>query len=307
MRKLISHHLGLFTCLLICTLFLVTGCSHSIPAGEKSTDYEQSKERVEGSSTHPSFVTRQELNAILAEKGEKTAFVNGRVVSAVVPHHLVAGRLIAEVLALLSSQAPTRIIIVGPNHPNAGAKIITGYFGWQTPEGTLETDKKVVTQLLDSGLAVKDEEALSKEHSIGALVPLIRHFLPEVRIVPVVLHHDVSLKDVDQLLLGLEPFLDQNTVLISSVDFSHYLTRSEAQAKDRETMRYMKNHDYSTLFCLGNDYLDSPASLAAAFRLAEKRGIDEFSLLGNTNSGIIMQNDFIQTTSYFTLVFTNEK
>jgi hypothetical protein len=165
-------------------------------------------------------------------------------------------------------------------------------------------EDRVVSVLLDKGLALRDEEVLSQEHSVGALVPFLKYFLPEAKIVPLILHHDVSLHEVDALLNALEPFLNGRAVLISSVDFSHYLPRSEAQAKDRETIRYMRNFNYATLFSLGNDYLDSPASLAAALRLAEKRGFKEFSVLDNTNSGIILQNDFIETTSYFTLVFS---
>ena len=135
------------------------------------------------------------------------------------------------------------------------------------------------------------------------MVPLIKHFLPKARIVPVVLHHDVSLQEIDALLDGLEPYLNERAVLISSVDFSHYLTRSEAQVKDRETLSFMRSLDYPALFHLGNDYLDSPASLAAAFLLAQRSGLKDFYVLENTNSGIILQNDFIETTSYFTLVF----
>lgn len=291
------------TLVAICPFFiLLTGC-----AGKTKTTAEQTKvgDRVELVSTHPSFVTRQELNAILANQQAKAARQEGKVRSAVVPHHLVAGGLIANVMETLARQEPSLIILVGPNHFNKGGKIITGFYGWQTPEGIVQAEGKAVRHLLEKGLAVKDEEVLSHEHSIGALTPLLRHYLPEAKIVPVILHHDVGLPEVDGLLKALEPFLDEKTVLISSVDFSHYLTRSEAQAKDRETIKYMKNFDYPTLFRLGNDYLDSPASLAAAFRLAEKKGLKEFTVLDNTNSGVILQNDFIETTSYFTLVFTD--
>ncbi|KUO64494.1 MAG: hypothetical protein APF84_10395 [Gracilibacter sp. BRH_c7a] len=279
--------------LLVCVLTIVIW-------GSKDTD---SVRREEVNSTHPSFVTGQELNSILAVKTEKQPIIEGRIVSMVVPHHLVASRLLVQVMEILVPQQPTVVIVIGPNHYNSGGKTITGLNDWLSPNGVIETEANTVKALLDKGLAVRDEETLSKEHSIGALVPLLKHYLPETKIVPIILHHDVSLQEVDGILQALEPFLAQDAVVISSVDFSHYLTRSQAQAKDEETLRHMNNFDYPTIFRLGNDYLDSPASLAAAFRLAEKRGIKEFTVLDNTNSGIIMQNDFIETTSYFTLVF----
>lgn len=282
--------------LLCCVLTLLIGCSRDI----------KTRERVEVISTHPSFVTEKELNSILKEKSEKISYVEGRVVSTVVPHHLVAGHLIVKAVKRLIPQQPEVLILVGPNHFNKGGRIITGLNGWRTPTGVMNVQSDIVKFLLQRGFAVRDEETLSMEHSIGALVPLLKYYLPEAKVVPIVLHYDVKLEEVEVLLQSLEPFLDDKAVVISSVDFSHYLTRSQAQAKDQETLRHMKNFDYPTIFRLGNDYLDSPASLAASFRLAEKRGIKEFTLLENTNSGIILQNDFIETTSYFTLVFTDK-
>lgn len=282
--------------LLCCILTLLIGCSRDI----------KTRERVEVISTHPSFVTEKELNSILKEKSEKISYVEGRVVSAVVPHHLVAGHLIVTAVKTLIPQQPEVVILVGPNHFNKGGRIITGLNGWRTPTGVMDVQSDIVKSLLQSSLAVRDEETLSLEHSIGALVPLLKYYLPDTKVVPIVLHYDVKLEEVEVLLQSLEPFLDDKAVVLSSVDFSHYLTRSQAQAKDQETLRHMNNFDYPTIFRLGNDYLDSPASLAASFLLAEKRGIKEFTVLDNTNSGIILQNDFIETTSYFTLVFMDK-
>lgn len=291
----------------------LTGCSNNTKTN--------TSERVEAYSTHPGFINERELNTILARTSSISSanqdsqqdFEQGRVISAVVPHHLVAGHLIAEVMETLSEQQPEVLIIVGPNHSNRGGRIITGYNGWQTPSGIMSVDTDIVEFLLNKGAAVRDEETLATEHSIGAVVPLIKYYIPEARIVPLVLHYDVTLQEVDSLLKILntyttesnqkDPDIKEKTVIISSVDFSHYLTRSQAQLKDEEIKIHMQNFDYATLFTLGNDYLDSPASLAAAFRQAEKHGIRKFTVLDNTNSGIIMQNDYIETTSYFTLLF----
>ena len=183
---------------LSCVLIILTGC------GNDTKD----KGRVEIISTHPSFVTRQELNSILAKSIEKLTSIEGRVVSAVMPHHLLAGHLIAEALEILVPQQPEVVIIIGPNHFNRGGKVITGLYGWQTPLGTVSPEVDIVSFLLEKGLAVRDEEALSNEHSVGAIVPLLKYYLPQTKIVPIILHYDVSLKEVDTLLQMLEPFLE---------------------------------------------------------------------------------------------------
>ncbi|OCZ53758.1 AmmeMemoRadiSam system protein B [Dehalobacter sp. TeCB1] len=285
--------------LLLCFSFLLlSGCD-----GTSLTEKSSGEDGGISVSSHPGFITREELNAILADQPAVPSKADKRIVSAVMPHHLTAARLINDLMQILAAQEPGLIILVGPNHLNNGNRIITGLDNWETPEGLVETDQPTVNLLLKNSLASRDEGTLSSEHSIGSLAPLIKHYLPKAKIVPLILHHDVTLQEVNTLLAGLEPCLNEHTVLISSVDFSHYLTRVEAQGKDRETLKYMQEFDYPALFRLGNDYLDSPASLAASFRLAEKQGIRAFHVLGNTNSGILLQNDMTQTTSYFTLVF----
>ncbi|MGE5405207.1 MAG: AmmeMemoRadiSam system protein B [Candidatus Saccharibacteria bacterium] len=262
---------------------------------------------IEVYPAHASFVTPRQLgNAISSPLREESVVMKGRIVSGVVPHHLLAGGLTANLLEALAHQKPKTIIIIGPNHHNQGARVITGLYNWQSPDGIVMTRCDAVKTLINKGLASRDEKVLAKEHSIGSVVPLIRHFMPQAKVVPIILHQNVSLKEVDALLQALEPYLNKDTVLLASVDFSHYLTRREAEIKDAATLRYMRNHDYTTLFHLGNDYLDSPASLACAFRLAEKRGIKDFGLLANTNSGIIMRNDSMETTSYFILAFAQK-
>jgi AmmeMemoRadiSam system protein B len=290
-------------CLVLLIVFL-PGCSGQ-PQGEQEQE-KQAQKKFQQSKQQPphlSFLTKQELYEVLSGPQEQYN-LEGTILGGVVPHHLLAGSLIADLLAALVPQKPEVIILVGPNHHNLGGRLITGFSAWQTPEGLVETEEKIVQTLLEKSIVGQDEQVLSQEHSIGSLVPLIKHYLPQTKIVPLILHHDVSLKEVDKLLAVLEPWLEEEKcVLLASVDFSHYLTREQAEEKDRFTLKVMKNFDYPTLFHLDNDYLDSPASLATVFRYAENKGLQEFQVLVNTNSGQILQNDFIETTSYFSLVF----
>ncbi|HHY05590.1 MAG TPA: AmmeMemoRadiSam system protein B [Clostridia bacterium] len=270
---------------------------------EREKKAEKQDQQSKQHPAHLSFLTEQELYEVLAVPQEQYN-LEGTILGGVVPHHLVAGNLIIDLLAALVPQKPEVIILVGPNHYNLGGRMITGFSAWQTPAGLVETEEKIVQALLEKSIVERNEQVLSQEHSIGSLVPLIKHYLPQTKIVPLILHHDVSLEEVDLLLEFLEPGLEEGKcVFLASVDFSHYLTRQEAEEKDRFTLKVMENFAYPTLFHLGNDYLDSPASLALVFRYAQSKGLCEFQVLANTNSGRILQNDLIATTSYFSLVF----
>lgn len=252
---------------------------------------------------HPSFLTEQDFYQVIVKRGEPTEPM-GRVLGGVIPHHLVAAELINNFWELLVPQNPETIVLVGPNHYRRGERMLTGFSAWQTPGGLLEVEESIVWALLAADLVQQDEAVLKQEHAIGNLAPLIKHFLPRAKIVPLILHHDVSWEEVEQLLAILEPWLDnEKSVLVASVDFSHYLTAKEAVEKDCFSLEVMRNFAYPTFFNLGNDYFDSPASLALLFRYAEKKGLSDFRILGNTNSAEILGADLAETTSYFSLFF----
>ncbi|MFZ5754617.1 MAG: AmmeMemoRadiSam system protein B, partial [Bacillota bacterium] len=239
--------------LIILLLFALSGCQKNDKIAGK---------REEVSLAHPgSFVPQKELYRYVGREKKENP-VQGKVKGGIVPHHLLAGALIADFISLLAEQKPEVIIIVGPNHKNAGAKIISGLYNWETSEGLVKTERSIVNQLHQKGLVVLDDKVLSQEHSIGTILPFIKHYLPETKIVPIIFHHDVSLKEIDPLVQELAPLLKENAVILGSVDFSHYLTRREAEAKDVFTLKVMQDFNYTTLFRLGNDHLDSPPSLA---------------------------------------------
>lgn len=245
------------------------------------------------------FVSPQELRHYLSLKSQAPRLFKP-LREGVVPHHLLAGRLIADFMAALEPQQPELIILVGPNHYNNGSKIITGYANWQTPEGTVETKEEVVRALVEKGAAVLDEDTLAHEHSIGVVLPFLRHYLPQAKVAPLILHHGVTLAEADGLLDVLEPFLQEGAVLVASVDFSHYLIRSQAEEMDHRTLQVIRRFDYETLFHLNSDYLDSPASIALILRAAQRRDRQDFTVFAHTNSGEILKNDSSETTSYFT-------
>lgn len=304
--------------------FQLVGC-HPVD-GRRTDRLITDRQAIDGaaaeSPAHASFVSAEEFAQIIATErlrqsapfvpldqpaGSDEPVRQGTIVAGVVPHHLVAGALIIELLREIAAQAPEVIVLVGPNHHNQGSRVITGFSDWQTPLGPAKTERNVVRALLDTKKIYQDEAVLDQEHAVGNLIPLIKHCLPKAQVVPIILHHDVSLTEVDELLDVLKPLLvDKKAILLASVDFSHYLTREQAQKKDCFTLQVMKNFDYVTLFRLNNDYLDSPASLAMAFRLAEKKGSGDFRLLGNTNSGEIFQDNNMETTSYFTILFAEK-
>ena len=226
------------------------------------------------------------------------------ILGAVVPHHLLAYKLIDSVFSKIALEKPATIILIGPNHFNRGERILITSWSWQTPFGIVESDQSIIDSLIAVQLVKVNEEAFKSEHSIGNLMPFLKFYLPQTRVVPIILHHNVTRQEAGQLGRYLaELTKEKDCLIMASVDFSHYLTREEAERKDQETIEALVNKNMGKIFSMGNDYLDSPASIGVLFSAMKELGIEDFRILGNTNSGVILNNNLIETTSYFTLIF----
>jgi len=281
--------------IILCVGVISLGLIFRIPKVEVSQRHEMSHD------THPNnFFDGQYFTP--KSSGDKGNF-EGKIGGAVVPHHLLAHQLIAEIFAKLQRDPPPLLIVLGPNHQNRGARILTSRLGWDTPFGTVSTNGEGIEGLLNTGLAKIDDSAFTSEHSIGNLMPFVKCYLPDAKVIPIILHHDVSQKEAAQIAEYLATMAKQGAVIVSSVDFSHYLTRREAEEKDKITLEAMKEKNFNTIFSMGNDHLDSPAALGTLFFAMEYCDIKDFELIDHTNSGILMGNDLIETTSYMTLIF----
>lgn len=229
---------------------------------------------------------------------------NRDVIAAAVPHHLFAGKLISEVFARVKTQQPKTIILIGPNHYWKGESwVLTSHFFWQTPFGQVEPNIKLTEKLIGDGLAVTDEETLEFEHSVSGLMPYIKYYLPESQVVPLVLKRSMDLRAIENLAGWLKKNINDDAIVIASVDFSHYLSAGEAQKKDQETLTLMQNSAYEKILNLGEDHVDSPPAIVLTMTYAQSKGADNFQVLQNTNSGLMQNNLTMETTSYFTLVF----
>jgi len=254
-----------------------------------------------------SFVSRDDFYYYLGLKktlSREKIPVPVTLASGVIPHHLAAGHLNARYFEAIVENDPKIIVLVGPNHTNTGSRIISGSNSWSTPIGSLSAEKRAISVMAQKGLVKIDERVLAKEHSIGAVIPFIKFYLPNAQVLPLIFHHDVKLSEIENLLDHLDAELGkEGYLLLASVDFSHYLTYDKAAAKDEQTIRAIFDYDYFALYAMGNDHLDSPAALSMAMRRAERVNNKEVIIIDHTNSGMITQKEQMETTSYFTLMF----
>jgi AmmeMemoRadiSam system protein B len=226
------------------------------------------------------------------------------VAGGVVPHHLLPTEIIARFFQKISFQKPKTVVLLGPNHLESGSyPVLTSRYLWETPFGRVEPEEEVVEALVNQSQAKIDEEVLANEHSVAGLMPFLKYYLPGSKVVPLVLSNKMSLTEVEGLVKSLQEWLNLETVIIASVDFSHYLTSSEAREKDEVSLAAVKSFNYPKIFTLNSEYLDSPSSIATLLMLMQRQETTNLEIFDHINSGEMLKDDSVPTTSYFSIAY----
>lgn len=222
----------------------------------------------------------------------------------VIPHHTVAGKYIADFFRRLAKQHPKTIILVGPNHLEKGEyPVLTSLNGWETPSGIVQPDQVLLKKLLDERVTIIDTPVVSEDQAIAAVMPYLHHYMPETRVVPLLLSNYVGEKEIHNLAIALQRNATNEVVYVASVDFSHYLLPEEAEKKDRETLNLLREGDYKRILPLTSDHMDSPASVVLLMQLMEERDTTKMEILFHSNSAYILNDMTTPTTSYFVITY----
>ncbi len=239
---------------------------------------------------------------VSAERSQEKS--DKHISGAIVPHHLLASFIIADIFAKIAQQGTQTIILLAPNHQNIGnAPVLTSGLAWETPYGKIMPHDEIISSLIQKDYVVADEDILDKEHAIGGLLPFISYYDNTVRIVPLILRQNMTREQLQGLSQSIADSVDDKTVVVASVDFSHYLNSDEAEKNDEKTLKAMEGHDYGALLQMNSDYLDSPEAIVTLLQVMEQLDIKKSEILHHANSGRLMDESFAQTTSYFGTIF----
>jgi poly-gamma-glutamate synthesis protein (capsule biosynthesis protein) len=222
----------------------------------------------------------------------------------IVPHHDLAGDMIADWFARLNRRGePRRFIIIAPDHAEKGShEVVSANLVWRTPFGDVDT-AATVTELAERDLLGLDKDTLVNEHGVGQLIPYVAHYFPEAEVLPVVLSAEVNLDEAEDLAKALDKLAGPDTAVIASLDFSHYLSSDQSAEKDRYTYKAIMERDYDTMAGFNSDYLDSPPGLMTFLTMMDLAGADCTSVTGHANSGDYLEQDIYSSTSYFSMFF----
>ncbi len=219
----------------------------------------------------------------------------------VIPHHDIVKIKRQEFLAhvrdaFFAQSEPPTVIIVSPNHFSAGkAAIQTTTKTWMLAKGTMEPDKITVEALLRDHIADDQPKDVTDDHGIRYVLADIHAVFPHAQIVPIIVRQDAPQTTIDSLDISLNTTCP-SCLMIASVDFSHYQPAALSDIHDTVSVRALENVDGDTL--LNKTEVDSPQALYLLSRWATLHNTKHFNLYGHTNSGVLLNNPDIETTTH---------
>ncbi|MFH1405053.1 MAG: AmmeMemoRadiSam system protein B [Patescibacteria group bacterium] len=199
-----------------------------------------------------------------------------KIISAVLPHHtLVANQLVSMWGKIALQSNPDVIVIVGPAHEDQSSnKVATTVGTWNTIYGKVHTHDELVQIISSTGVVRSEPEAFENEHSISVHMPYIAKFFPKVKIIPLIANSNVGSADATNIFELIQTNFSDNVLVISSMDFAHYLSYNQSKSKDIETIGAINKLDKIAIDDFKSDHIDSSFALNLYLQTVNKNECD---------------------------------
>ena len=303
LKKIIGNKKVIFTVLLI-LLLIISQVNSFAPLD---------KREINNSASNIKCIYYDEQSFMksikLAQLSDKKS-LNG-VTGGIVPHHLVAAPMMADFFSQIKSSNTganpiDTIYILGPNHKRAGEALVqTAIMDWDTPFGIMRANNEALSEISDRISTQNNPVLLEQEHSVSALVPYAKYFFEDSKIVPILLPGSMDYQQCGKLAETINKLAQkESTLIIASIDFSHYLTPEKAIKNDKHTLELIEDFDYAAIMRLSNDYIDAPQVLVTFLKIMELQRTVTLTELEHKEASSFIGEYTKSTTSYFTLLFS---
>jgi AmmeMemoRadiSam system protein B len=228
----------------------------------------------------------------------------GNTSAIIVPHHLVAGRLIAETLTMFGTQSPMTIILISPDHFFGGkTDMSTSLAKWKTPYGILSADSASISAMVHKTALRIDESPFTREHGIYNILPFIKKLFPNAKIMPMTIKTNAKGILTDELAQELANLLPKDALFIASLDFSHEVTMETAEQQDAISRTIIEQRDLSRISDIA---VDCRACISLLLKYTALRDTKNFSLTKSSNSARLLHRpEQTDVTSYLLGYFTH--
>ncbi|MFH0867882.1 MAG: AmmeMemoRadiSam system protein B [Candidatus Woesearchaeota archaeon] len=221
-----------------------------------------------------------------------------KIKAIIVPHagYRFSGQIAAAAFKQLNSNYET-VILMGPSHayPLNDASILN-VTHYKTPLGEIPLSKKV-KELLKEDIINTIPEAHAQEHSLEIELPFLQEKLKDFELIPIV----VGKINPDKFKQALSKQIDDKTLIVVSVDLSHYHPYNEAKQLDSYSIDKILNLDSKGIF---NAEIDAPWAVSTLINIAKEKQWKPV-LLYYANSGDIT-GDKSAVVGYAAMAFVEQ-
>ena len=238
------------------------------------------------------------------DQGNKQLIISGGVV----PHHLLASEIIEQFFKKLSQyQGVENIVILSPDHYRKAeqqeARFLTTYY-----TNGIKTNDPTIKSLLENNQQLRlDAKDVLSDQGISSLLVYLPKYLDKTQLVPILISPLATQEEVKNLIDEINNILPKQTVIISSVDFSHYLPDSLLRLHDVKSIRVLLNFETSEFASLDVDSWQAlyGARYFAQLKQQEKPVIISHKTSFDYFSGLPLNSQMAQEggTSYFSVIF----
>jgi poly-gamma-glutamate synthesis protein (capsule biosynthesis protein) len=285
----LSHYYFFYFCqvfIIICIILSFFGCNK-----QSSFIYIQSQ-------ANKIFFEQNLQNTKFENRFLKNDFVFG----VAVPHHLLASNLSVQTLMQLKDFHYKNIFILSPDHfSNGNTKITIADKNFETVFGLAKNNQNIVNSLKKIKNIELNNDIFFIEHGIGSVLPFAQSIFKDSNFIPILIRSDAKENDLNELIYFLEKEIkNKETLIIQSSDFSHYLTKIEADKKDKETIDVLLSASSNKIWSLNQpDNCDSINILYIMKKMQEDFNTN-FDIYTHKNSQDYTKDFVAETTSYIT-------
>lgn len=224
--------------------------------------------------------------------------------SLIIPHHdITVSQQNSMYKAAARCVQPDVIVLVGPDHYEQGKACIAlpaDDVEFTAPDGILPLDTALLGRIqaderLDGFVSV--QRAMWKgDHAVYSHTPFLKKYFPEAAFLPILLKPlatDDEYKAFGTLAQLLAEVLPQNSLVIASVDFSHYQIPRVTAFHDHATRDTIQNREPPRFI-----EVDSPDTLTLLDTYNRLRAAVRPVLIDMTSTYDFIPDDMVESTSH---------
>ncbi|MDD4383021.1 MAG: AmmeMemoRadiSam system protein B [Candidatus Shapirobacteria bacterium] len=217
-------------------------------------------------------------------------------IAIVVPHHNIVKEKRLEFFKTIAQKRPVtkKIIIIGPDHFSPYQNTISySNFNWNLSNGEIKFNSSLETKL--KPFLSLQNSIVKNDHAIYNLLPDIKFVWPNSQVFPILVGQNYPISKLNNLINELKNVCNYDCLLISSVDFSHYLPAAFANVHDQKSIYDLSTQNLTEIPKLE---VDSPQSLYVLTKYSILKNAHKWDLFYHSNSGEIANDPDIETTSH---------